>query len=393
LLISQCGGDIQMAEDALQDACIQAAALWQNNNEDEQPKNPGAWLFTIARRRLIDQLRQSQRHTNDATLNRTLQELTKSEDEDAEDQQQIPDERLKLIFTCCHPALTEDARLALTLKTLCGLSVREIARAFLVSETAMNQRLVRAKRKIKAAGIKYKVPDEDELSQRLDSVLTVIYLIFNESYSAYEGLTLTRDDLGQEAIRLAQVLHQLLPSPEVAGLQALMLLHQSRNTARSSSKFSFIPLEQQDRRLWDQSKISVGRKLLLLALAKGQPGKYQIQASISALHAEAGDWLETDWQQILLLYLTLLKIEPSAIIELNMLVALAQSGKPKKALVQLDSLQDRLHNYQPFFAARANIQESLGLIEKAKGDYRRAIMLSKNTPERDYLQRRLRSIA
>ena len=259
---------------------------------------------------------------------------------ESEAAQPIPDERLKLIFTCCHPALNQQSQVALTLKTLCGLSAREIARAYLISEIAMNQRLVRAKQKIKKAGIPYRVPGKADLEERLDSVLATIYLIYNESYSAYEGQTLTREDLAEEAIRLAEILHKLLPTPEVAGLLALMLLHQARSPARCSTERAFIPLQEQDRGLWNQQKISAGRHVLLQALDQGKPGKYQLQASISALHSEAASWQETDWKQIFLLYLTLYEAEPTPVIMLNGIVALANSGRADEAL-------HRLENWKP----------------------------------------------
>lgn len=384
-LISHCG-DIQLAEDALQEACVTASKQWQT--QGALPNNPGAWLLTVARRRLIDQLRASSRRSGEQVLSRALHSLQQTQPE-LESSQEIPDERLKLIFTCCHPALSSEARLALTLKTLCGLSVAEIARAFLVSHSAMNQRLVRAKNKIKLSGIAYRIPTEAQLSDRLDSVLAVIYLIFNESYSAYEGQSLTREDLGNEAVRLGQLLNTLLPTPEVKGLLALMLLHQSRDAARSSTTRSFIPLEEQDRNLWDSKKTSEGQALLLTAMAKKKPGKYQIQAAISALHAQATYWQNTDWRQILMLYDTLLKVEPSPIVELNMLAVLTHSGKHSKALKGLDALEIELKNYQPFYAARAEVHAKLNNKTNAARDYNRSIKLSKNTPERDYLQSKL----
>lgn len=386
-LIARCG-DIQLAEDALQEACLQASAKWRYT----PPNKPGAWLHTVAQRRLIDKLRRAQRQSSDAALTQALDNLQGSTLSD-EESQEIPDERLKLIFTCCHPALAEQARLALTLKTLCGLNSREIARAFLVSETTMNQRLLRAKKKIRAAGIAYKVPSSTELDERLDSVLAVIYLIFNESYSAYEGQSLTRDELAQEAIRLARVLHKLLPKPEVAGLLALMLLHQSRNSARSKDASNYVPLERQDRSLWDQTKISEGRTLLLTTMAMGQIGKYQLQAAISAVHAEAAHWADTDWAQILLLYITLFKLEPTPVVELNLLVALAMSGEHARALQRLKQLETQLKDYQPYHAGSANICEQLGLVEQARDHYQRAIVMSKNSAEREFLTNCLERIS
>lgn len=385
-LITQCR-DLQLAEDALQDAFVQASEAWPNN---QRPDNPEAWLFTTAKRRLIDKLRQSSRQS-DIKILAEINDSLSPESREVEADQPIPDERLKLIFTCCHPALNEQARVALTLKTLCGLSAREIARAYLMSETTMNQRLVRAKQKIRKTGIAYKIPEGDALSERLDSVLAVIYLIYNESYSAFEGQTLTREDLAEEAIRLVRVLYALLPEPEVAGLLALMLLHQARNPARSDHEHQFIPLELQDRSKWDRTKISEGRTLLLATLGLGKPDKYQLQASISALHTEAETWEATDWKQILLLYLTLYEKEPSPVVKLNGLVALAQSGNVEEALRQLEPLADELENYQPFYAAKADMESRLGFSDLAVQSYEKAVALSNNEAEKNFLAKQLQA--
>jgi RNA polymerase sigma-70 factor (ECF subfamily) len=387
-LVSQCR-DFQLAEDSLQDALVQASEYWQKN---APPHNPEAWLLTVAKRRMIDRLRQSKIHANEPMLAAIVDNM-QVEQLDAESEQTIPDERLKLIFTCCHPALNQHARVALTLKTLCGLSAREIARAYLVSETTMNQRLVRAKQKISKAGITYAVPKSEALAERLDSVLAVIYLIYNESYSAFEGQSLTREDLANEAIRLARVLSRLLPQPECSGLLALMLLHHSRSPARASETQSFIPLEHQDRTQWNHQQALEGRNILLAALAEGQAGKYQLQAAISALHSESPSWEDTDWEQILLLYLTLYEQEPSPVIKLNSLVALAQSGKAAEALKQLDSLSCELTNYQPFHAAVAYIQAKLNMNQLAEKSYQRAISLTKNSAEKDFLMRQFEKLS
>jgi len=379
LLVSQCG-DLQLAEDALQDACLQAAEQWPIS----APRNAAAWLLTAARRRLIDRLRKSSNSRDQHTLGLIVDALN-TEQADAEDKQTIPDERLKLIFTCCHPSLNQRSQVALTLKTVCGLDSKEIARAYLVSEVTMNQRLVRAKKKIRTAGIGYKIPEKDDLEDRLDSVLTTVYLIYNESYSAYEGQSLTRKELANEAIRLGQNLYTLLPEPEAGGLLALMLLHQSRQPSRSSDKQCFIPLEQQDRSNWDKVKIEKGKKLLLYCLSQGRPDKYQLQAAISALHSEAENWSQTDWQQIRLLYLELYKKLPTPVVQLNALVALAHSGNIKKAFSGLEELSSDLVDYTPFHAARADILSKLGKNKMAISSYQKAIDMTHNQAERNFL--------
>ncbi len=297
----------------------------------------------------------------------------------------VPDERLRLIFTCCHPALSEDARVALTLRTLCGLTAREIARAFLTSESTMNQRLSRAKAKIRDAGIAYVVPEADDLPARLHSVLAVIYLIYNESYSAYEGQTLSRHDLALEAVRLADILYKLLPDPEVSGLLALIRLHHARRAAREDVNGVLISLEHQDRRMWDHAEITQATGILLSTLAQGQPGPYQIQAAISALHATAKNWSETDWPQILALYQTLYEMTGSPIVALNRAVALANSGDVAKAISVVDALSDVLATYQPFHAARADLLARLGHREEANTAYDHAIALSRNDAEKAFL--------
>jgi len=387
-LTAQCH-DLQMAEDALQEAFVQATEMWAKNTI---PDTPHIWLLTVARRRLIDRLRQSSRHCDSQTMAAINASLASPQNE-AEDAQPIPDERLRLIFTCCHPALKQEAQIALTLKTLCGLSAREIARAYLVSEPTMNQRLVRAKQKIRQAGIAYKVPKGSALAERLDSVLAVIYLIYNESYSAFEGQSLTRNDLAEEAIRLARLLQSLMPEAEASGLLALLLLHQAREPARSSDTKGFIPLEHQARNLWNKQKISEGRSLLVNTLSQGKPGKYQLQAAISALHSEATSWQRTDWQQIYLLYLTLYETDPSPIVKLNGLVAMAQTGRVQEALSRLDEIAVTMQHYQPFYAAKAEMETRLGLISLAKRSYQNAIKLSKNTAEKEFLSKCLAKLS
>jgi len=379
--------DLSLAEDCLQDACLQAIEQWP---ERGLPGNKGAWLLTVAKRRLIDRIRRQSHQSNEHVLALVADSLDSAHSE--EEQQAIPDERLKLIFTCCHPALSEQARVALTLRTLCGLTAREIARAFLTSEITMNQRLTRAKRKIRDSGIAYVIPEGGALAQRVSSVLAVIYLIYNESYSAYEGQMLTREELAHEAIRLARILLNLLPRPDVAGLLALMLFHDARRPARSSHSQPFIPLEKQDRKLWNRESIAEAHTLLNNAMLAGEPDAYQIQAAISALHAQAARWEETDWAQIQLLYRALYTLEPSPIVALNQAVALAHSGEYAKALERLLSLEAELESYQPFYAACADIAAKLALYAESNRYYKRAIQLSKNSSERDFLIARKREV-
>lgn len=379
--------DIQLAEDALQDALLQASQQWKT----ELPKNTEAWLTAVAKRRLIDTYRTSQRRRDQETL-RNISESLKGQ-EQCESSQPIPDERLKLIFTCCHPALNEKAQIALTLKTLCGLTTQEIARAFLVPQTTLAQRLVRAKRKIAKAGIAYKVPSAEELSARLSSVLAVIYLIYNESYNAFQGQTLSREELANEAIRLAEILQQLYRHPEVTGLLALMLLHQARSAARSDSRRAYIPLQQQDRGLWQSDKIQRARSMLLTALAGGRPGKYQIQAAISALHCDASSWEKTDWSEMYLLYETLYRFEPSAVVKLNSILVMTYQLGAKVAYPKLLELQRELNDYQPYWAARAELESKLGKSKMAAEHYLRAIKLSHNDAEKQFLNAQLRLVS
>ena len=383
-LLVQCR-DIDLAEDALQDACLQASEQW---TDAYTPDNKGAWLLTVARRRLIDRLRKSSFRNKESTIAKIISHAPNLDEDEflnSEQCQAIPDERLKLIFTCCHPALSDQARVALTLKTLCGLSVPEIARAYLVSEIAMNQRITRAKRKIRDAGIAYEVPGESTLPSRLPSVLSVIYLIYNESYTAYEGQSLSREELSNEAVRLVRILFKLLPRPDVAGLLSLILFHQARFRARSSTLESYIPLEKQNRNLWDKVKMKEASKILITAMAKGQADTYQLQAAISALHSEANSWPETDWIQIQLLYQILFKLSPTPVVALNQAIAVANSGDLNTALRTLKELENSLKGYQPYYAARADIEAKCGNNEYAKYYYNKAIGLTQNNSERDYL--------
>ncbi|MEO8971399.1 MAG: RNA polymerase sigma factor [Ktedonobacteraceae bacterium] len=391
--------DFELAEDVLQEAFLAALEHW---SLDGVPDNPAAWLLTTARRKAIDRLRRANVLERKQAMLQSLAELEQQGSESARiEPESFPDERLKLIFTCCHPALNLEARVALTLHTLGGLTTAEIASAFLVSETTMAQRLVRAKRKIRDAGIPYAVPAAERLNERLDGVLVVLYLIFNEGYTASMGNTLMRHDLCAEAIRLGRALIALLsdePSlqvePEAMGLLALMLLHDSRRDARINAQGEMVVLEEQDRSLWDKAGIAEGTAMLECALNMHRPGSYQIQAAIAALHAQAARPAETDWLQIAMLYSELVKRHPSLVVRLNWAVAVAMASEPARGLEMLDELDATgdLKKYHLFHATRADLLRRAGNWQAASDAYGQALNLAQNTVERAFLNRRLAEV-
>jgi RNA polymerase sigma-70 factor (ECF subfamily) len=385
-------GDFELAETATQDAFTVALERWP---DEGLPPNPGGWIVTTARRRAIDRLRRDQIQA------RTLLDLRPDPGPAGDDMDSIPDERLKLIFTCCHPALPVEAQVGLTLRTLGGLSTLEIANAFLVSESTMAQRLVRARRKIKEAGIPYRVPPLDRVPERLEAVLAAIYLIFNEGYAASGGERLIRHDLCAEAIRLGRVLNSLLArdphlpdSPEALGLLALMLLHDSRRLARISQEDQFVPLDEQDRTRWDRAAIAEGLATLDRAIGLRQPGPYQLQAAVSALHAQAARAGDTDWPQIAALYGELYRQHPTPVVALNRSVAVGMAFGPEAGLGLLEQLlaDDSLADYHPFHAARADLLRRAGRREEALQAYRRAHALANHEVERSFFQKRIAEV-
>ena len=378
-------GDFDLAEEALHEAFRAALEQWPR---DGVPANPRAWLVSAGRFKAIDGLRRSARFD---PLDEEAENIAGTEDPDSWASDDIEDDRLRLIFTCCHPALAPDAQVALTLREVCGLTTEEIAHAFLTAPPNLAQRIVRAKGKIRDAKIPYRVPSQAELPERLDSVLRVIYLVFNEGYAASAGTTLTRHDLSGEAIRLTRLLIELLPEPEALGLLALMLLHESRRAARASLSGDLILLEQQDRTLWNRDMIAEGTALVERALASRRIGPYTLQAAISAVHAAASSATATDWAQIVGLYDVLARVEPSPVVELNRAVAVAMRDGPAAGLALVDAILARgeLADYRLAHAARADLCRRLGRSADARASYERALALTRQEPERRFLERRL----
>jgi RNA polymerase sigma-70 factor (ECF subfamily) len=377
-------GDFDLAEEALHDAFVAAIETWPS---DSVPRNPRTWLVSTGRFKAIDRLRRSSRF--DSADGATLERVAQSEAPESDDS--VEDDRLRLIFTCCHPALSPDAQIALTLREVCGLTTEEVARAFLTPAPTLAQRIVRAKSKIRDAGIPYEIPSLSDLPDRLDSVLHVIYLVFNEGYVASTGPDLTRESLSAEAIRLGRLLVELLPEPEAMGLLALMLLHEARRAGRTSSIGDLILLEDQDRSLWNREQIKEGVVLVERALKSRRIGPYSLQASIAALHAEAPSTAATDWAQIVALYDVLLKAEPSPVIELNRAAAIAMRDGPEAGLDLIDKIlaTGELADYYPAHSARGELCRRLGRVSDARTAYKRSLELVTQEPERRFLERRL----
>jgi RNA polymerase sigma-70 factor (ECF subfamily) len=379
--------DFDLAEEALHEAFAAAMEQW---SRDGVPTNPRAWLVSAGRFKAIDGMRRRARYHESLNELATHIETTTSDPLEHKDEH-IEDDRLRLIFTCCHPALAEEAQIPMTLREVCGLTTEEIAHALLTKPTTIAQRIVRAKAKIRDARIPYEIPPPSELPERLDTVLRVVYLVFNEGYSASFGASLTRADLSSEAIRLGRLLLQLFPEPEVIGLLALMLLHESRRQARTSTNGDLILLEQQDRSLWNREQVTEGVALVERALSSRRIGPYTVQAAIAAVHAKAPSAVETDWAQIAALYDLLVRAEPSPIVELNRAVAIAMRDGPARGLELVDELLAgrELATYHLAHATRADLCRRLGKTTDARFSYERALALAKQEPERRFLEKRL----
>jgi len=384
-------GDFDLAEEAMHEAFAAALGLWPHSGV---PGNPRPWLISTARFKAIDSLRRRARF--DASRDELVRSLEAhwSSTAGSEEENGFEDDRLRLIFTCCHPSLPPEARVALTLREVCGLTTEEIARAFLVAPSTLAQRIVRAKAKIRDTPIRYEVPTAQELPERLEAVLQVVYLVFNEGYSAAAGAEVTRAELTGEAIRLGRLLTELRPEPEVLGLLALMLLQESRHAARTSPSGELILLENQDRSLWNREQIAEGVAWLERALESRRFGAYTLQAAIAAVHAEAASVAATDWRRIVALYDQLLRIQPSPVVELNRAVAVAMRDGPEAGLAQIDALleQGELANYHLAHSARAEMYRRLGRTTEARSSYERALALTRQEPERQFLQERIRQL-
>jgi len=383
-------GNFDLAEEALHDAFAAAAEKWP---QEGVPANPRAWLVSTGRFKAIDTLRRRTRF--DASLADLASKLdTELDALEVTDDSQVEDDRLRLIFTCCHPALSPEAQVALTLREVCGLTTEEIASAFLTSPSTLAQRIVRAKAKIRDAGIPYQVPSKDDLPDRLETVLQVIYLVFNEGYAASSGPSVTRASLSEEAIRLGRLLMALLPDAEVVGLLALMLLQESRRTARTSPTGDLVLLEDQDRSRWNRAQIAEGQRLVQQAIATGPIGGYTVQAAIAAIHADAPSTAATAWNQIVAWYDILLQLHPSPVVELNRAVAVAMRDGPAEGLQLVDTLLDQGHlsNYHLAHAARADLCRRLGKPAAARDAYQQALTLAKQEPERRFLEKRLQEL-
>ncbi len=380
-------GDFDLAEEAMHDAFTAALDAWPAGGV---PDNPRAWLVSTGRFKAIDRLRRGARF--DAAVDEIAKGLDAggppASDADADD---VEDDRLRLVFTCCHPALNPDARIALTLREVCGLETEQIAKAFLTSAPTLAQRIVRAKNKIRDAKIPYQVPSREELPDRLAAVLHVVYLVFNEGYSASAGDSLTRPDLSGEAIRLGRLLVEMLPEPEAIGLLALMLLHDARRAARTSADGELVLLDAQDRTLWNRAQIDEGKDLVERALLSRQVGPYSLQAAIAAVHAEAADTTATDWRQIVGLYDVLMRLEPSPVVELNRAAAIAMRDGAEAGITLIDAILSRgdLADYHLAHSAKADLCRRLGRTTDATASYTRALELTTQAPERRFIERRL----
>jgi RNA polymerase sigma-70 factor, ECF subfamily len=383
-------GDFDLAEEAMHEAFAAAVLRWPT---DGVPANPRAWLVSAGRFKAIDGMRRRARF--DASLHRIVEQLDgEAPPPTTGDDEAVEDDQLRLIFTCCHPALPAEGQVALTLREVCGLTTEEIARAFLAAAPTVAQRIVRAKAKIRDARIPYQIPPRAELAERLDAVLRVVYLVFNEGYSASAGAAVTRHDLSGEAIRLGRLVVELLPEPEALGLLALMLLHESRRPARTSPGGDLVLLADQDRGQWDRDRIAEGIALVQRALASRRFGPYTLQAAIAAVHAEAPSAAETDWGQIVGLYEVLLRAEPSPVVELNRAAAIAMRDGPAAGLALVDAVLGRgeLQEYYLAHSARADLCRRLGRVEEARASYLRALELTRQEPERRFLEGRLREL-